>query len=193
MFDELERGIHKGVNEKGGKGVKLALSAMLVLGFSAILWAGVEDQVQYIRDIYQQVNDEIDAGDLYRTVVDVNIDGKSYPAVGIYHPVLTFYFGFSEEEPYPDNLMKAHLVVDRSAYHEYTEFLYNGYGALIFVYVTGRPDMPETRFYYDQGQLIKLVDDSGSYTSFDADQLTNAATFMYQGEQMVNTFTRLFY
>lgn len=89
--------------------------------------------------------------------------------------------------------MKAHLVVDRAACHEYTECLDDGYGELIFVYVIGRPDMAETRFYYDQGELIKLVDDSGIHTSFGSEQLELAATFTYRGEQMMNTFQRLFY
>ncbi len=167
---------------------------MLTLGlFFAHLLAGVQEQVQYIRDIYEQTNEEIESGELYRTVVDINADELSYPAVGNYHPLLTFYFGFSEENPYPDNLRKAILVVDRAAYHEYTEFLYDGYNNLIFIYVTGRPNIPEMRFYYYHGELVKIVQESDSFTSFSSEQVDQSSSFKDQGERLIDTFQRLFF
>ncbi|MCD4701530.1 MAG: hypothetical protein K8S24_06705 [Candidatus Aegiribacteria sp.] len=173
--------------------MKVLLIVVFLVLLPAGLFAGVEDNVQYIRDIYRQTNEEIDNGELYRTIVDINVDGLSYPAVGTYHPVLTLYFGFSEEEPYPDNLRKAILVVDRAAYHEYSEFLYDGYGDLIFVYVTGQPNMPEMRFYYHLGELIKIVQGSDSYTDFITEQLELSTSFQNQGASLENTFQRLFY
>ena len=161
--------------------------------FSSCLFAGVQEQVQYIRDIYDWTNEEIDKEELYKTVVDVNTDGLSYPAVGTYHPYLTFYFGFSEENPYPDNLRKAILTVDRAAYHEYSEFLYDGFGNLIFVYMTGRPAEPEMRFYYYQGELIKIVEDSSNYSSFSSEQIDRGNSVQNQGEELIVTFLRLFY
>lgn len=160
---------------------------------TGLLSAGVTEQVQNIRDIYNQTNEEINSGELYKTVVDINADGLSYPAVGVYHPVLTFYFGFSEENPYPDNLRKAMLVVDRAAYHEYSEFLYDGYGELIFAYVTGNPMMPEMRFYYHNGDLIKIIEDSKSFTSFNSEQKNYSNTIFEQGENLNQIFSKLFF
>ncbi len=161
--------------------------------YSSCLFAGAQEQVQYIRDIYGQTNEEIDNEELYKTVVDVNTGGLSYPAVGTYHPLLTFFFGFSEENPYPDNLRKAILIVDRAAYHEYSEFLYDGFGNLIFVYITGKPEEPEMRFYYYQGELIKIIEDSSDYTSFNAEQIDRSNSVQNQGENLIGTFSRLFY
>ncbi|MCD4775949.1 MAG: hypothetical protein K8S15_07845 [Candidatus Aegiribacteria sp.] len=160
---------------------------------TSCLYAGVQEQVQYIRDIYSQTNEEVDNGELYKTVVDVNTGGLSYPAVGTYHPLLTFYFGFSEENPYPDNLRKAILIVDRAAYHEYSEFLYDGFGNLIFVYMTGIPQKPEMRYYYYQGELIKVVEDSSDYTSFNSEQVDRSNSVQDQSETLIGTFNRLFY
>jgi len=171
----------------------LILNAVLLVLISTGLYADVPEQVQYIRDIYSQTNEEIENGELYRTVIDINADELSYPAVGIYHPVLTLYFGFSEEEPYPDNLRKAVLIVDRSAYHEYSEFLYDGYGRLIFAYLTGQPDYPEMRFYYYLGELVRIVEGSETFSAFSTEQLEYSGTVQRRGEGLVDTFQRLFY
>ncbi|MCK4806181.1 MAG: hypothetical protein KAT09_00970 [Candidatus Aegiribacteria sp.] len=174
--------------------MKTALFSVISLVlYSSCLFAGVQEQIQYIRDIYAWTNEEIEKEELYKTVVDVNTEGLSYPAVGTYHPLLTFYFGFSEENPYPDNLRKAILIVDRAAYHEYSEFLYDGYGNLIFVYMTGRPVEPEMRFYYYQGELIKIVEDSSDYYSFNFEQIDHSNSVQNQGEELIGTFLRLFY
>ncbi len=174
--------------------MKMAFFSVLTCGLLfAHLHGGVQEQVQYIRDIYEQTNEEIERGDLYRTTVDINADELSYPAVGTYHPVLDFYFGYSEENPYPDNLRKAILVVDRAAYHEYSEFLYDGYNNLIFVYVTGSPEMPEMRFYYSQGDVVKIVQESESLTSFTTEQMDLSRSFYDKGERLVDTFHRLFF
>jgi len=157
------------------------------------IFAGVSEQVDDIRNIYDHTNQEIENGDLYRTVVDINADELSYPAVGDYHPVLTLYFGFSEQNPYPDNLRKAVLIVDRAAYHEYSEFLYDGYNRLIFAYITGQPDYAEMRFYYYYGELIKVMEGSDSYTSFSAEQLEHSESIQRQGEGLLTTLQRLFY
>lgn len=172
---------------------RMILMCCILVITTGLLLSGVNEQVQYIRNIYNQTNEEITKGNLYKTVVDINADGMSYPAVGTYHPVLTFYFGFSEENPYPDNLRKAILVVDRAAYHEYSEFLYNGYGDLIFAYITGIPNMPEIRFYYYQGNLIKIIEDSKSFTSFNSDQINYSNTVQKQGEGLIDIFSKLFF
>jgi hypothetical protein len=151
----------------------------------------LDDQIQYIRDVYRDTNRDIDENGLYRTVVDVNADEMSYPAVGIYHPVLTLFFGFSEENPYPDNLRIAHLTVDRSAYHEYYEFLYDGFGRLIFVYASGVPDLPESRFYYSQGQLLMVIQDSVSITDFSPDEMELGNRYFNQGESLLDIFRGL--
>ena len=171
----------------------LMVNAVLLILISTVLHADNSEQVQYIRDIYNQTNEEIDSGELYRTVVDINADELPYPAVGIYHPVLTLYFGFSEEEPYPDNLRKAVLVVDRAAYHEYSEFLYDGYGRLIFAYLTGQPDYPEMRFYYYLGELVRIVEGSETFSAFSTEQQEYSGTVQRMGEGLVNTLRILFY
>jgi hypothetical protein len=173
------------------KTMLLLVISLLVL--SSSVFADVTEQVDDIRNIYDHTNQEIENGELYRTEVDINADGLSYPAVGIYHPVLTLYFGFSEENPYPDNLRKAVLIVDRAAYHEYSEFLYDGYGRLIFAYIAGQPDYPEMRFYYYYGELIKVIEGSDSFTTFSTEQLELSERFQRQGEGLTTTLQRLFY
>ncbi len=173
---------------------RLFILALLPVSCFSVLHAmDLDDQIQYIRDVYRDTNRDIDEGDLYRTVVEVNADELPYPAVGIYHPVLTLFFGFSEENPYPDNLRVAHLTVDRSAYHEYSEFLYDGYNNLIFVYVSGVPDMPETRLYYSQDQLLMMIQDSVNITEFSQEEIELGDRFFRQGQSILDTFLKLFY
>ena len=170
----------------------MKIICVLLLAACAVQ-ASVEEDVQYIRSVYGDVGEQIENGELYRTSVEINADGLSYPAVGVYHGMLDFYFGFAEESPYPDNLMKAVLTMERSAYEEYTEFLYNGYGDLIFVYATGQPNMPEMRFYYKSGEVFRIVEGSETLHSFDDQQLEYADRFMRQGTDLVETLQRLFF
>ncbi len=64
---------------------------------------------------------------------------------------------------------------------------------LIFVYMIGRPEEPEMRFYYYQGELIKIVEDSSDYSSFNSEQIDRSNSVQNQGENLIGTFSRLFY
>ena len=77
---------------------------------------------------------EPEQSNIYLTELAVNKNNGSYPAVGVYRPVVKFYYtyGDREKEPYPNRLLKIVLAIDRSDRKEHSEFVFNDAEQLVF-------------------------------------------------------------
>jgi hypothetical protein len=102
-----------------------------------------DKRIEAIKRISRQVNEQIAESErveegtgVYCNELVVNKRDKPWPAVGIYHRVIRFYYTFGDREknPYPDRLLKITVTTKRSDKHEYAEYLFNPAGQLIFYY-----------------------------------------------------------
>jgi len=126
--------------------------------FSALLFSSSSD-IEEIRTLYYQVSENITEGDhYYITEVNVNKDNMSYPAVGVYNPVITFYWDYLGAEAYPKKIVKIIMNINRSAYQEYYEFLLNRDQEVIFCMTSGLPNTSDQRFYFKEGKLIRYIE-----------------------------------
>ncbi|HEX5704285.1 MAG TPA: hypothetical protein VFX97_13870 [Pyrinomonadaceae bacterium] len=102
---------------------------------------------------------EPEYSNIYLTELAVNKNNGSYPAVGIYRPVVKFYYtyGDREKEPYPNRLLKIVVAVARSDRQEYSEFVFNESEQMVF-YLDKRDDV-ERRVYFAAGRPIRFEQD----------------------------------
>ncbi|MGZ5438024.1 MAG: hypothetical protein ACXW3F_18240, partial [Pyrinomonadaceae bacterium] len=77
---------------------------------------------------------EPEYSNIYLSELAVNKNNGSYPAVGVYRPVVKFYYtyGDREKEPYPNRLLKIVVAVARSGRQEYSEFVFNESEQMVF-------------------------------------------------------------
>ena len=96
---------------------------------------------------------------IYLIELAVNENNGSYPAVGVYSPLVKFYYtyGDREKEPYPNRLLKIVVVVARSDRQEYSEFVFNDAEQLVFY--LGRLEGIERRLYFAAEKPIRLEED----------------------------------
>lgn len=78
---------------------------------------------------------EPEQSNIFLTELAVNKNNGSYPAVGVYRPLVKFYYtyGDREREPYPNRLLKMVVAVDRSDRKEYSEFVFQRRRAIGFL------------------------------------------------------------
>lgn len=133
------------------------MKALSIACLTLVATAGAQS-IQEIRDMYYQTSDDIEAGILYTTVVDVNSGDKPFPAVGVFGKTVTFYW---TAEPWntPSNvLVKAVVSSSVSAVEEWAEYLYDYSGGLLFCFTSGGYDQVEHRFYFSEGRLVRFMD-----------------------------------
>ena len=152
-------------------GVFLKCSALL---FSLIFICGVrpieaqtrDKRVEDIRRIYQETNEQISAAEknfaestIFLSELVVNKGGTMYPAVGNFRNTIKFYYAYGnrEENPYPNRLLKITVSTNRAAQHEWSEYLFDQAGRLIFYYEKmGEELETESRFYFASGKTIRI-------------------------------------
>lgn len=138
---------------------------MLVL-FVSDLGAQTDRRIAAISNLRQKIDQDIarseaepEYSNIYLTELAVNKNNGSYPAVGIYRPVVKFYYtyGDREKEPYPNRLLKIVVAVDRSDRREYSEFLFNETEQMVFY--LEKKDGVERRIYFVAGRPIRFEQD----------------------------------
>lgn len=126
--------------------------------------AQTDRRIEEIRALYQETNDKIaeseadgETSSTYLTELIVNKNNGSYPAVGVYRSVVKFYYtyGNREKNPYPERLLKIMVTTSRAARTEYSEYLLNARGQLVFYFE--RKENIEKRFYFAAERPIQLM------------------------------------
>lgn len=174
--------------------VVLLLSTVLVVSAQT-----ADKRIDDIRKLYTQTNSDIEIAErdapyseIYLVELTVNKTGNQYPAVGTYSNISKFFYTYGDREknPYPERLLKINVTTKRSAMITNSEFLYNPAGQLVFGFVkTDGADQRETRIYFANGLLIKMLDgDRDVSVRLKAVQDT-AAAFKRESARLVNLFT----
>lgn len=146
---------------------KRATTAIFVLLlFAAGGLAQSDRRVEAINTLRVKIDQDIAASEaqpeysnIYLTELAVNKNNGSYPAVGIYRPVVKFYYtyGDREREPYPNRLLKIVIAVSRSDRQEYSEFVFNESEQMVF-YLDKKDDR-ERRVYFAAGRPVRFEQD----------------------------------
>ena len=148
---------------------RIHLAGALILLSSPFVFAQTGDKrIDNIRSLYTSTSSAIEVAereapysDIYVVELTVNKTGNQYPAVGTYSNISKFYYthGDREKDPYPRRLLKVNVTTKRAASIINSEFLYNGVGQLVFGIVkTDGSEQRETRMYFHNGLLIKMLD-----------------------------------
>jgi len=111
----------------------LLLLIVLTLGSQNSI-AHSDRRIDAIKTICQKIDEDVarseqepEHSNIYLTELAVNKGNGSYPAVGIYRPLVKFFYtyGDREKDPYPNRLTKIVVTVDRSDRKEYSEYCFN--------------------------------------------------------------------
>jgi len=145
----------------------LLLVVIILSGWVLQVGAQEEDRrIAEIRRLSTQVSEQIaesernaEGSGVYCNELVVNKGDKSWPAVGIYKTVFSFYytFGDREKDPYPNRLLKVTVTTNRSNRHEYAEFLFNPAGQLIFYFDKSEDGSQDRRYYFASNRLIRQM------------------------------------
>lgn len=157
--------------------MKKIVFILILLGAASVFSLAQDKQIEKIRLIYNETSRQITEAekafaaakkdgaiaetDIFLTELNFNRGKTSYPAVGIFREDAKFYFTFgTNENPYPDRLLKIVTITYRSATVEHREYLFDSNGQLIFYFED--PDMEnmdkteEMRLYFSNGKLIRF-------------------------------------
>lgn len=158
-----------------------------------------DKRIDDIRSLYASTNSAIETAekeapysDIYVVELTVNKTGNQYPAVGTYSNIAKFYYTYGDREknPYPDRLLKINVTTKRSAMITNSEFLFSAAGQLIFGYVkTDGEEQSETRMYFANGLLIKLLDGERDVSVRLKAARDTAAAFKRESARLVALFT----
>jgi hypothetical protein len=138
---------------------------LIAIGFVAnsIAMGQTTGSIDAIKRLVQKIDEDIakmeespEYSSVFRTELAVNKGNGSYPAVGIYRPVVKFYYtyGDREKDPYPNRLLKIVVTIDRSDRKEQTEFTFNDVGQLIFYFE--KQDEIERRLYFANERPVRF-------------------------------------
>lgn len=157
--------------------------------------ADADARITEIRRLYEQTNRQIEqaeedygASEVYLNEIVINKGGASYPAVGIYRKTIRFYYTFGDREynPYPDRLMKITVTTERSARHEYAEFIFDVSGMLVFAFE--KNDESETRYYFSGGRLIRMQRGSDVIPDPGPDEKTGVQAIVTRKDALIKIF-----
>jgi hypothetical protein len=172
-------------------------TAILVLLFAADALAQSDRRVEAINKIRAKIDQDISASkaepeysNIYLTELAVNKNNGSYPAVGVYRPVAKFYYtyGDREKEPYPNRLLKIVVTLDRSDRQEYSEFVFDESGQLVF-YLEKKDDV-ERRVYFAAGRPIRFEQDGRVLSLRTRSQAAIVATVLKEKVNLLEIFRR---
>jgi len=144
----------------------LGFAVLTLLFFPVPAAAQSDRRIEAINTLRAKIDQDIAASEaepeysnIYLTELAVNKNNGSYPAVGVYRPVVKFYYtyGDREKEPYPNRLLKIVVAVARSDAHEYSEFVFNESEQMVF-YLDKKDDV-ERRVYFAAGRPVRFEQD----------------------------------
>lgn len=166
-------------------------------GFSSLALAQNDRRIDAIRKLVEKINEDVARSDaepeysnIYATELAVNKGNGSYPAVGIYRPVVKFYYTYGDREknPYPNRLLKIVVSVDRSDRHEQSEFTFNEAEQLIFYFE--KKDDVERRLYFAAGSAIRFQEGERVLSLTAKSQSETIATVMKDKANLIAIFRR---
>lgn len=141
---------------------------LILLAGTILTVSGQTDaRIEAINKISNEANEKIaeceangEYSSTFLTELIVNKNNGSYPAVGIFKTVFKFYYtyGNREKDPYPNRLLKITVTTNRSNRKEYSEYLFNPAGQLIFFFAKN-DEAAERRYYFSLEKLIRSQKD----------------------------------
>lgn len=168
---------------------------LVVLLFAAGTCAQTASRIETIDTLRAKIDQDIAASEaepeysnIYLTELAVNKNNGSYPAVGVYRPVVKFYYtyGDREKEPYPNRLLKIVVAVDRSDRKEYSEFVFNDAEQLVFY--LGRIEGIERRLYFDAQRPIRLEENGKVLSMQTRSRAATVATVLKEKANLIAIF-----
>jgi len=157
--------------------------------------AQADRRIEAIRILCQKIDADIarseqepEYSNIYLTELAVNKSNGSYPAVGIYRPVVKFFYtyGDREKEPYPNRLLKIVVAIDRSDRKEYAEYVFNEAGQLVFYFE--KKDDVERRVYFTGERLIRLQEGERVISRLTKSQTDMVASMLKEKTSLVTIF-----
>ena len=158
---------------------------------------GLASRINAIKTICQKIDEDVDRSEqepehsnIYLTELAVNKGNGSYPAVGIYRPLVKFFYtyGDREKDPYPNRLIKIVVTVDRSSRKEYSEYCFNETQQLISYHE--KKDDIERRIYFAAERPIAFEQDNKPLSPRARSQATLIATVLKERASLVTIFRR---
>lgn len=169
---------------------------ILLCGVILTVSAQTDKKIAEIQNIYNETNEKVfeceengEYSSVFLSELVVNKNNGSYPAVGIYKTVFKFYYTFGDREknPYPYRLLKITISTNRSARKEYSEYLFNSSGQLIF-YFEKNDDEAERRFYFASEKLIKSLSGEKMVNINGRKELEAVKIFLNEKKKLVGIF-----
>lgn len=168
----------------------------IAIGFAANSIA-TGQTVDSIKRTVQKINEDIakmeespEYSSIFLTELAVNKGNGSYPAVGIYRPLVKFYYtyGDREKDPYPNRLLKIIVTVDRSDRKELSEFTFNDAGQLIFYFE--KKDEIERRLYFANLRPVRFEEGTKVLSLKARAQIEIVATVQKEKARLLTVFQR---
>ncbi len=166
-------------------------------GLSHLALAQNDRRIETIKKLVQKIDDDVakseaepEYSNIYVTELSVNKGNGSYPAVGIYRPVVQFYYTYGDREknPYPNRLLKIVVSVDRSDRHEQSEFTFNETEQLILYFE--KKDDVERQVYFADGRAIRFQEGDRVLSLTAKAQSESIATVLKDKANLVAIFQR---
>lgn len=176
---------------------KPIVSIAIILFAGAIALTQTDRRIEAIKKLVEKTNDDIAKSDaepeysnIYATELAVNKGNGSYPAVGIYRPVVKFYYSYGDREknPYPNRLLKIIVSIDRSDRHEQSEFTFNEAEQLVFYFE--KKDDIERRLYFGSGRPIRFEQGNRRLSLGTKSQAAVVAAVLKEKANLVAIFRR---
>ena len=176
---------------------RITTAILVLLLFAAGTLPQTARRIEEINKLRAKVDEDIAKSEaepeystIYLTELAVNKNNGSYPAVGVYRPVVKFYYtyGDREKEPYPNRLLKIVVAVDRSDRKEYSEFVFNDAEQLVF-YLDKKDDR-ERRMYFAAGRAIRFEQNGRALSLRARSRQSIVAAVLKENVKLVAIFRR---
>lgn len=174
--------------------LSLLLVLFLAYGFAI---AQSNPKIEAIKKICLKIDEDVakseeqpEYSSIYTTELAVNKGNGSYPAVGIYTPLVHFHYTYGDREknPYPNRLIKIVVAIDRAERREYSEYCFNEAGQLIFY--LEKKDSIERRLYFAFEKPIAFHQDNKPLSLRAPSQAAIVATVLKEKAKLVSIFRR---
>ncbi|MFY9618487.1 MAG: hypothetical protein WAM70_08660 [Pyrinomonadaceae bacterium] len=176
---------------------RITTAILVLLLFAAGASAQTDRRIEAIEKLRAKIDEDItkseaapEYSNIYLTELEVNKNNGSYPAVGVYRPVVKFYYtyGDREKEPYPNRLLKIVVDVARSDRQEYSEFVFNESEQMVFYF--DKKDDRERRVYFAAGRAIRFEQDGRMLSLRTRSQAATVATVLKEEANLLEIFRR---
>lgn len=175
----------------------LNLACLLLVLFVGGASAQTDRRIEAINKLVQKTDADVakseqepEYSNIYLTELAVNKGNGSYPAVGVYRPVVKFFYTYGDREknPYPNRLVKIIVSIDRSDRHEQTELTFDEAEQLVFYFE--KKDDAERRIYFAAGKAIRIQQGDRALSLSAKPQADLVATVLKEKTNLVAIFRR---